>query len=744
MAGTYLNYPFDAEIFTQMWNEEPDPVKTALLNSGVLAQDALIASQIQGDGNYYTIPFYNVLGGDPVNYDGQTDITSEETTADTQSGIVYGRAKGFTARDFVAELSGSNPMGHIASTIGKYWAKQRQQKLLQVLSAVFGITGGTAGSNQKLWADNHTADLGSTTATPYTIGKTDLNDLATQACGDNKSIFSMAIMHSNVAKTLENIQVLEYWKQTDANGLQRPVGLASANGYTVIIDDGVPAVKTGGSGENQDLVKYTTYLLGQGVIRTAQGRVAVSYTHLDVYKRQGLSEAAARRLLSRLPDSAKLEKLKAVISKIKDPEKRQMLLRIIASPAYAHRIERLELLWADVQTQTERLAGMEQAVGAAHYKSLAQEAYSRAIFDIQKGIGLSFPFTKIPNSRIHEILQNNWSGRLFSERIWGNAEDLNRKIKEELLVGFMTGRSYAKTASAISGQLQVSSWKARRLVRTESTYVANMAELESYKEIGVARYRFVATLDMRTSALCAAMDGKLFAVSQALPGVNLPPLHPWCRSTTVAEISDALMAKLTRHAKNPVTGKTEEFPAGMTYPQWKEEMKRRYGEGAWKTAKRKAAARGADKKQYELYRKTLGQKLIPETFDKFQETKYTGGEAWERLKRNYTLFDSIDKKESYSKEYKSKLKRTYRYFSAHGYEFTEHGLNRVVGQKKSKGKKQFTNQEILEILQRKPNYSQQDGKLIKFYNGLAVVQAKDTGEVISLVAKKKARKDWMT
>ena len=273
MAETYLGYPFDADIFTQLWNEEPDPVKTALLNSGVLAQDALIASQIQGDGNYYTIPFYNVLDGDPVNYDGQTDITSEETTADTQSGIVYGRAKGFTARDFVAELSGSNPMGHIASTIGKYWAKQRQQKLLQVLSAVFGITGGTAGSNQKSWADNHTADLGSATATPYTIGKTDLNDLATQACGDNKSIFTMAIIHSNVAKTLENVQVLEYWKQTDANGLQRPVGLASANGYTVIIDDGVPAIKTGGSGENKDLVKYTTYLLGQGVIRTAQGRV---------------------------------------------------------------------------------------------------------------------------------------------------------------------------------------------------------------------------------------------------------------------------------------------------------------------------------------------------------------------------------------------------------------------------------------------------------------------------------------
>ena len=271
--ATYLNYPFDEELFTQMWNEEPDPVKTALLESGVMVEDSLIAQQIQGDGNLYTIPFYNVLSGDPVNYDGATDITSEETTADSQSGIVYGRAKGFTARDFVAELSGANPMGHIASTIGKYWQKQRQNKLIQVLNAIFAITGGAAGSYQKEWVDKHTADVSSTTAEASKIGATDLNHLATQAMGDNKSKFAVAIMHSSVAETLENLQVLEYWKQTDANGIQRPTALASCNGYTVIIDDGVPNEAVGGTGANKDLVQYTTYLIGEGALRTASGRV---------------------------------------------------------------------------------------------------------------------------------------------------------------------------------------------------------------------------------------------------------------------------------------------------------------------------------------------------------------------------------------------------------------------------------------------------------------------------------------
>lgn len=271
MAGTFLNLPFDEELFYDSWSEAPDPVRTAILNSGAMTQDGLISSMIQGKGNIYTIPFYNILDGDPVNYDGQTDITATETSGGSQTGVVFGRAKGFTARNFTAELIGNDPMGHIAQNVAKYWQKYRQSVMLKVIGAVMGITG--ASGDAKKWHDTHVADLGSDTATPYTIGETDLNDLATLALGDNKSLFSLAIMHSTVAKTLENKQLLEYWKYTDANGIQRPMNIASANGYTVIIDDNVPSAATGGSGANKDLTKYTTYLLGGGVLRTANARL---------------------------------------------------------------------------------------------------------------------------------------------------------------------------------------------------------------------------------------------------------------------------------------------------------------------------------------------------------------------------------------------------------------------------------------------------------------------------------------
>lgn len=266
MPGTYLNFPFDEELFINAWYQAPDLVRTALVDSGVLVNDAAIAGKVAQGSNTYTIPFYNTLGGTPVNLDGATDITASETSGDSQSGIVYGRGIGWTARDFTGTLSANDVMGSIAAQVSRFWHKNDNRVLVGILGALFGITGNAS------WT-KHSVDMGSTTATPAKIEATSINDAITDALGDNKGAFKVAIMHSEVARTLENLQILEYWKQNDANGIQRPTGLASVNGLTVIIDDGVPATAVGGSGANKDLIQYTTYLLGDGVIRFAPARL---------------------------------------------------------------------------------------------------------------------------------------------------------------------------------------------------------------------------------------------------------------------------------------------------------------------------------------------------------------------------------------------------------------------------------------------------------------------------------------
>ena len=66
------------------------------------------------------------------------------------------------------------------------------------------------------------------------------------------------------------------------------------------------------------------------------------------------------------------------------------------------------------------------------------------------------------------------------------------------------------------------------------------------------------------------MDGKIFFISDAKPGTNLPPFHQGCRCTTVPYYDDTDLADQTRVARDPETGKTYEVPADMTYADWKE------------------------------------------------------------------------------------------------------------------------------------------------------------------------------
>ena len=82
-------------------------------------------------------------------------------------------------------------------------------------------------------------------------------------------------------------------------------------------------------------------------------------------------------------------------------------------------------------------------------------------------------------------------------------------------------------------------------------------------------YRFIATLDKRTSTLCQSHDGDVFPVEEAQPGKNMPPLHPHCRSV----ISGCLKGEYkpqngTRIARDE-NGKNVFVPASMKYDDWR-------------------------------------------------------------------------------------------------------------------------------------------------------------------------------
>ena len=103
------------------------------------------------------------------------------------------------------------------------------------------------------------------------------------------------------------------------------------------------------------------------------------------------------------------------------------------------------------------------------------------------------------------------------------------------------------------------------------TEVSNEAEMKALKDSGIAKYEYVATLDERTCPVCGRLDGKVFAVSDAKKGINMPPMHPNCRCTHIAALTDDIKSDLTRFARD-AEGKRISVPASMTYEQWRKEF----------------------------------------------------------------------------------------------------------------------------------------------------------------------------
>ena len=246
-----------------------------------------------------------------------------------------------------------------------------------------------------------------------------------------------------------------------------------------------------------------------------------------------LSIAEAETMLKNAPNKSMFEQMKTALATCTDEQRKQELETLLSSPAYAHRIGRLNDLDSKISDMCSRLANAEIGVDTAHLGDIIQSAYMQTVFDVTKGADYRAAFDLIPESRVKAILSTNWSGQMFSQRVWDNTNALADGLKHDMLVGIMAGKSEQHMADDIMNRCGVGAFEARRLVRTETTCVANMAELYGYKELDIDEYEFSACLDSRTSDLCRELDGKVFKRNSAQAGVNLPPMHPFCRSTTL-------------------------------------------------------------------------------------------------------------------------------------------------------------------------------------------------------------------
>ncbi len=256
--------------------------------------------------------------------------------------------------------------------------------------------------------------------------------------------------------------------------------------------------------------------------------------------------------------------------------------------AMRSRISRLDKLYAETLKALDRLGRKTEDRMTDFLMDAYKDRFYHGIYDVAERTGIMKANVAIDDDTAQKIAAAPWSGKSYSQRIWKNDQQLGAVLRTVVSNGLHRGLSVPQMAKMVEDKMHAGLSNAKRLVRTEMNYVQNRAAADSIKESGMKYYRFIATMDRRTSSMCRAHDGKVYPINEYRPGGNAPPLHPNCRSTIAGSLRDVYNEDGTRTARN-YEKKTIHVPKNMTYESWYntyiEPRLVPTGEGKWPTRK---------------------------------------------------------------------------------------------------------------------------------------------------------------
>lgn len=234
------------------------------------------------------------------------------------------------------------------------------------------------------------------------------------------------------------------------------------------------------------------------------------------------------------------------------------------------RITRYQALEKQIDALLQELYALEYELkGQELLKEVYKDSYYRTWFNIDRYHGFHQEFAQVNPQTIDELLRYPFNGADFSSRIWRQKEHMLHRLNESVTTMLIQGRNPQTLAGEFAKIFGTKEYEAYRLLHTEGAFIMEQGTLVAYKEDGVEKYQILATLDHKTSDICRDEDGEIYDIDKAVTGVNYPPYHPHCRTTTVPYYEDSDYKDDKRAARGK-DGKTYKVPASMTYKEWHE------------------------------------------------------------------------------------------------------------------------------------------------------------------------------
>ena len=231
------------------------------------------------------------------------------------------------------------------------------------------------------------------------------------------------------------------------------------------------------------------------------------------------------------------------------------------------RVTRYQALEKQIDVTLQQLYAIDyQTKGEEILKEVYTDSYYTTWYNADVYKGFHAGFAQINTQTIEELIKYPFNGADFSSRLWKQKDSMLQQLNESITTVLIQGKNPSTLSKDFAKKFGTKEYEAYRLLHTEGSFMIEQGTLAAYKADGVEQYQILATLDSKTSEICQSQDGEIYDIAKYNTGVNAPPFHVFCRSTTTPHYDDVDVG--TRVARNKASGKSYDVPSDMTYKQW--------------------------------------------------------------------------------------------------------------------------------------------------------------------------------
>lgn len=204
----------------------------------------------------------------------------------------------------------------------------------------------------------------------------------------------------------------------------------------------------------------------------------------------------------------------------------------------------------------------------SEFSSNAFEQATGISFDLPNPVQLQSAY----RTNIMDLVPNQ-AGRSIGETIARFGIQAQNQFSQILRDGFALGMTSGQMIRNVSEHISLKRNQVETLIRTSTNHLATQARNETMKENEdvLDGYEWVATLDSRTSLICASRDGIIYPVSDDPEKSPKPPAHYGCRSTIVPAVKPEFDLLADEDERRPFVGpngKKGVIDGKITYEKW--------------------------------------------------------------------------------------------------------------------------------------------------------------------------------